>query len=265
MKSRIADIDWIHDLYATPDPSAEPTRDCPDLDRLRAAAAAELPLDERHELLDHALGCRYCSESWRLALRLGARPPIPFWLHFLGVLRMDMRRLANLPRRLRHSAPGRGIARFLEARGPHSGGWQLVTLSAVFATALAVASFLWPRPETTDSGIRRGGPAELRGGESAPPPAARVAAGIPANYGLPREEFVLRWSAPPDATHFDVRVETPEGEVVDSAAALTVPRFRISEDKLRPFRSGTTLTWSLMFYLQDGRRAEATGLRVRVE
>ena len=48
--------------------------ECPDPELLFEAASGNLALDRRMTLLDHASRCAECTEAWRLAMELGARP-----------------------------------------------------------------------------------------------------------------------------------------------------------------------------------------------
>lgn len=50
---------------------ASPATECPDADRIWAAAWGELTLSERHEVVDHLATCATCAEAWRLARALG--------------------------------------------------------------------------------------------------------------------------------------------------------------------------------------------------
>jgi hypothetical protein len=51
---------------------AAPRPDCPDPDRLWAAATAESPPAERHEIFDHIASCASCAAAFRLARGLSA-------------------------------------------------------------------------------------------------------------------------------------------------------------------------------------------------
>lgn len=70
---------------------------------------------------------------------------------------------------------------------------------------------------------------------------------------LPREQFLLRWSAPetPGAT-YDVEVSTEDLRVVASADDLTQPQFQVPADALAGLPSGTRLLWKVDAELPDG-------------
>ena len=48
--------------------------ECPDPEQLFEAASGNLTRDQRMTLLDHVAQCADCTEAWRLAMELGARP-----------------------------------------------------------------------------------------------------------------------------------------------------------------------------------------------
>jgi hypothetical protein len=48
--------------------------ECPDPEQLFEAASGNLTRDQRMVLLDHVAQCADCTEAWRLAMELGARP-----------------------------------------------------------------------------------------------------------------------------------------------------------------------------------------------
>jgi len=48
--------------------------ECPDPEQLFEAASGNLTRDQRVELLDHIAQCADCTEAWRIAMELGARP-----------------------------------------------------------------------------------------------------------------------------------------------------------------------------------------------
>ena len=259
MKPRTVDIDWIDEIYTTPDPSSEPGEDCPDLCRLRAAAAAELPLEERCAILDHALGCRYCAESWRLALHLGARPQISLWYQFLSIVWADLRFLFELPGKLARSAPGRALTSHLDALWPRTQPARLVAISTVTVMALGVA-YVVSGPAPLQRVAHRGGMVKSPGSRGA----AAVTSLVRDGERLPREDFVLRWSGPRRAV-YDVQVLRQDGEPVASAKELTATEYRVPEEQLRSIESGAVLTWRVSYRTDGGHRIEAPEVRVRLK
>lgn len=70
---------------------------------------------------------------------------------------------------------------------------------------------------------------------------------------LPREQFLLRWSAPetPGAT-YDVEVSTEDLRVVASADDLTQPQFQVPAEALAGLPPGTRLLWKVDAELPEG-------------
>lgn len=71
---------------------------CPQAEQLFEAAAGGLDREQRLRIVDHVSQCAECSEAWRVAMELGARPAsdvqpsrAPFLLRWRG---MDTRRFA---------------------------------------------------------------------------------------------------------------------------------------------------------------------------
>jgi hypothetical protein len=62
---------------------ALPREDCPTPERLWGAVRAELPAEQRREVVDHIAGCLACAEAWRLAVEIDPNPPLaavaPHW------------------------------------------------------------------------------------------------------------------------------------------------------------------------------------------
>lgn len=247
-----ADSRWIDEMFATPDPWARPSDDCPDLDRLRAAAAAELPLEERRSILDHSMRCPYCTESWRLALRLGARPKMPFWVHYRAILLADLRVVLEASRRLAH------VSRFFTDRsGVQAGRWRLLPQAAGAGVFLAIglALLLQDGSEPPGRADQTRGAAE--GGKTLRS-AFEIRSLVAEDQLLPRDRFVLRWSGLPPGTLCDLRVTTARGELVDSAADLAEPEYQVPAEKLSRLETGAALFW---YVSSDG----LSGPRFRVQ
>jgi hypothetical protein len=110
---------------------ARPREDCPAPERLWGAARAELPVEQRRDVVDHVAGCLACAEAWRLALEIDPDPrPVA-------------------------AAPG-WIASILESRA-------LVPLAATIVLAVAGVLFLrGPEFSPDEPGYREAGPAAIR-------------------------------------------------------------------------------------------------------
>jgi hypothetical protein len=86
--------DELRDAFAGLGETAVPGPDCPAPDRLWAAATAEAPVEERHEIIAHTATCASCASAFRLARGLSeekkeaslVRGPWARWTPVLGAL-----------------------------------------------------------------------------------------------------------------------------------------------------------------------------------
>ena len=70
---------------------------------------------------------------------------------------------------------------------------------------------------------------------------------------LPREQFLLRWSAlETQGATYDVEVSTEDLRVIASADDLTQPQFQVPADALAGLPPGTRLLWKVDADLPDG-------------
>ncbi len=67
----MSDVERLREGFAVLGEKAVPGDDCPQPERLWAAAHGELRRREIHELVDHTSSCAACAEAWRLARDLG--------------------------------------------------------------------------------------------------------------------------------------------------------------------------------------------------
>lgn len=73
MSERREEFERLSSAFAARKQSRGPA-DCPDPGQLFEAASGNLARDQRLKLLDHVAQCAECTEAWRLAMELGARP-----------------------------------------------------------------------------------------------------------------------------------------------------------------------------------------------
>lgn len=88
---------------------------------------------------------------------------------------------------------------------------------------------------------------------------------IPDGTSLPRGAFVLRWTAGPEGTTYDVRITTESLDPVAGAARLDRSVFRVPEDELAELSSGARVFWQVTAHLPDGRRLESASFVVELE
>jgi hypothetical protein len=115
-------------------------------------------------------------------------------------------------------------------------------LAAAAALAFAVVGVQWlEKPPAAPPEYREGQQAAIH---------SRVAEG----RALPRERFVLEWTAPanPASTTYGVEVSTEDLRVVASADGLRAPRYQVPANALRDLPAGSRLLWKVEADLPEG-------------
>ncbi|HVQ30119.1 MAG TPA: zf-HC2 domain-containing protein [Vicinamibacteria bacterium] len=76
MSDALPDVERLRAALRALAEDARPRADCPPSERLWQAVRAELPAEQRREIVDHIAGCPACAEAWRLAVEIDpdARP-----------------------------------------------------------------------------------------------------------------------------------------------------------------------------------------------
>jgi hypothetical protein len=82
---------------------------------------------------------------------------------------------------------------------------------------------------------------------------------------LAREQCVLRWSAGPEGTHYDVRVMTAKLEPLVKREGIERPQFVVPEEALEGVSSGQRILWHVTARLPDGRRVESDTFFAEIE
>jgi len=188
-----------------------PENDCPDPERLLAAAARELPPAERRLVVDHTSRCAACAEDFRIAAAMLRAAPAAT------------------------SSGGKLVA--FPGGAP---GWRSIagTLAAMLFLGLLVAG-LWRH-------FGSGGEV-YRGGEE------QIVSLLGEDPALRRSAAVLRWQGPAGA-RYALFVTTAELALVDQAADLETPSYRLPPGKLEGLPAGARLDWRVEALLPDGRR-----------
>jgi hypothetical protein len=73
VNERREEYERLSRAFATRAQSRE-RNDCPDPEQLFEAASGNLTREQRMKIVDHVAQCAECTEAWRLAAELGARP-----------------------------------------------------------------------------------------------------------------------------------------------------------------------------------------------
>jgi hypothetical protein len=82
---------------------------------------------------------------------------------------------------------------------------------------------------------------------------------------LPRDGFLLRWSAGPEGSTYDVRVIATGHGPIARGYKLERPEFRVPPSSLAGAASGTKVLWQVTAYLPDGRVSDSATFIVQVE
>ena len=182
---------------------------------LWSAVRGELSADERRAIVDHTASCAECAEAWRLAIEVTPDP---------------------LP--VAAPAPRPAWAGF---RWPAT----FAPLAAAAALAVAVGAGVWLSrgPELTTTPGFRGGDAPV------------VRSLVADDEALGREQFLLRWSAGPAGSRYDLRVTTEALEVVADVQGLAEPAFLVPSAALSSVPPGSRLLWRVEVVAPDGARS----------
>lgn len=196
-----------------------PGPECPDPDRIWAAATAEGTAEERQEIIAHTATCASCAGAFRLALGLSGERD--------RAARVEPLRVPWF----RRTAP-------------------LAALAAALLVAVLVP--LWRAqqapPQYRDDAERL----EIR---------SQIAEGAI----LPRQQAVLRWSAGPPGSRYEVRVLTREAREVAVEGDLEKPRYQIPPAALEGIPAGTVLYWQVKTLQPDGTSGVSKTFSIRLQ
>ena len=88
---------------------------------------------------------------------------------------------------------------------------------------------------------------------------------IPDDRLLPRESFLLRWSAGPEGARYRVRVSDPDLETLDEARELETAEHLVPEEALAALPAGAEVFWLVEMTLADGSTVTSETFIARVE
>lgn len=208
------------------DSTAPPQGACPDTERIWDAAAGDLPVEQRREVVSHLCSCAECTHAWRLAWAMQAE--------------------------MREEAVG---------NASHSGQETVVTgpwaqwkpyLPKVAAAAMLILALgvgvMWNQPEPVDrTPAVRGATVEHE-----------IESLIPEGEALPREDFVLRWSSGPQDATYRIRVLDEEMNELTQAANLQAATFQVPREALENIPARGNVYWYVETYEGSARVNEAS-------
>lgn len=212
----------LQEAFASLADGARPGDACPLPEQIWAAIAGEIPVDERHRLVDHIATCPSCAEDWRAAYRMGARPPAWWKVSF------------------------RSVWKTLH-RGPR---WvpQASGVLAAAAALVLVLSVTWGRMWTPGPGP------DGKPGETLPERGSvfrGIEASIPPEEALSRERCWLRWVGQ-EGARYDLIVKTESLQLVSHVTGLKKSEYLLSEESLRTVPTGERLLWMVEATLPTG-------------
>ena len=82
---------------------------------------------------------------------------------------------------------------------------------------------------------------------------------------LPREQFILRWSALAAGTRYSVNVATPDLNVLFAHGGLVQAEVQVPASALAKVAAGSQVVWRVTALLADGRRIESTAFLTAVQ
>jgi hypothetical protein len=88
---------------------------------------------------------------------------------------------------------------------------------------------------------------------------------LPADRPVSRSDCVLRWSAGPAGTTWDVVVTDSTLRPLERAWRLESPELRLDEDALQDVSEGEDILWRVTAWLPDGRQQRSKTFRTRVK
>jgi len=213
------DFETLARAFAAREQSRGIMNECPDPEQLYEAASGTLEREQRLRIVDHVSQCVECSQAWRMAMELGARPSGP-----VEQLRPTLFSRLHPPR-------WRVRAKAVEIR---------LALAAAAMCAIAVAAYLalpvqQQRPQYRDVAN----------------PLAPVSL---LAENLTRERFMLRWSPGPQGSTYTLRLTTADLLPLLVQQDVTKPEFLVPSAVLGRVVSGEQLLWQVEVRLPNGER-----------
>ena len=192
---------------------------CPDPEQLFEAASGTLECEQRLRIVDHVSQCAECSQAWRMAMELGARPTTDVMQS-----RPTLFSRLHLP-----TWPVRSKA--IEIR---------IAFAAAAMCTIAVAAYLampiqQQRPQYRELANPLA-PVSLLAGN------------------LTRERFLLRWSPGPRGSIYTLRLTTADLVPLLVQQDLTRPELLVPSTVLGGVVSGEQLLWQVEVRLPNGQR-----------
>jgi hypothetical protein len=131
--------------------------------------------------------------------------------------------------------------------------WVRVAAAAAMLLVVTSAGLYFLGPDTEPTTIYRAQEDEL------------LQSLLAEDESLDRNEFILRWSAGPEGTVYDVLITDERMVPLARGLELDRPDFHVSADSLDGVEPGSRVLWQVTARLPDGRRVESKTFFVRLE
>jgi hypothetical protein len=82
---------------------------------------------------------------------------------------------------------------------------------------------------------------------------------------VPRDDFVLRWTAGPEGTTYDVGVTTEDLRLLARETRLEAAELRVDVEQFSGLAPGTPIFWQVTAHLPDGRTVDSASFKVLLE
>lgn len=201
---------------------------CPAPEQLFEAVSGNLDRERRMQIIDHVSECAECSEAWRLAMELGARTDEE-------TIRASTSQVTQIPTEL--------------MSGSRGGVWKFAMAASVIVSVGLLTHFALREDETP----------QYRDVIDSIAPKSLV------SDGLPRDQFVLRWSPGPAGSTYTVRLSTQDLAVLLEQQDIYGSEFLVPSAALEGVASGEQVLWQVEARLPDGKRLSSETFVVAVE
>jgi hypothetical protein len=222
------DFEALARAFAAREQSQGTMNQCPAPEQLFEAASGALDREQQLRIVDHVSQCAECTQAWRLAMELGARPP-------------------SHVEQSRPSLFSRLRLRTIQAR---QFALAASVICAVGLTAYLVIPAIIPVTQQ---------PPQYRDAAHPMAPVSLVTG------SLARDRFLLRWSAGPQGSTYLLRLTTIDLAPLLVQQDLTRAEFVAPSAALANVESGEQLLWQVEVRLPDGQRIASETYVVTVE
>jgi hypothetical protein len=148
-------------------------------------------------------------------------------------------------------AEASAVARSTAFRAPGIGVWASLSAAALLFIVVGIGIVM--RPPGQQPGVTRASEEKT------------IQSLVEGTASLPRDVFVLKWSAPAAGARYALRVGTQDLTPIASTQGLERPEYQVPVKSLERLPPGATIVWRVEAILPDGRRIASQAFMNRVE